>query len=176
VFCSVACQSFFFPVGQGFFSYFCAPRILQRMCNTPWNPLHFRPLNISQHKPRRRALHPPHMLAHELRRQHTNTPGLFRAPNTCAGLATAGDGPFTFRPLPRPPAPTNTLSRCRRYRRRRQPALPDSRLEHAPPVLPIPAAEQKQVSASLARRPLKFAQAPPATQTPAAPRPARCPP
>jgi len=77
---------------------------------------------------------------------------------------------------PLPAAPPDT-HRCRRpHKRRRQHAPHDARFKHAPPVLPTPAAKQKQVCASLDRRLPQRAQAPLVTQTPAATRPARCPP
>jgi len=107
--------------------------------------------------------------------QHTRSPPRTRHAQTVLPTPAMGHSPLVPSP-PRPPAPTNTPSRRRPYRRRRQPAPPDARPEHMPPVLPTPAAQQKQVTVSLTRRPPQHAQPPPAIKTPAATRTARCPP
>ena len=176
VLCTVACQRFSFHVGMVLCSYFCGPRILPRMRSIPWDPLHLRPLRISSHKYRRRALHPPHMSAHELRRQNTNTHGLLRSPNTRPRSRQRLLRATHLSSPPLPAAFPNTHSRRRPYRRRRQFAQPDARPEHAPPVFSTLAAEHKQVSASVARRPPQRAQTTPATETQAAARPAKWPP
>jgi len=191
VLCSVAFQRFFFPVGQGLFPYFCAPRIPPRMRNSPGDPLHFGSLEISSRKHRQRALHFPHMSPHERRRQHTNTPGPLCAQTLAAGLVNAGYGALTCSPLRRPPAVTNMLSHRRQYRRRRQPDPPNGRRrpyklrrQHTsapprptspPPVSPTPATGQSHLIASLAGRPHQHTEPPPAIPMPTATRPAKWP-
>ena len=174
----------FFPTSVHHASY--------HKCATPLvDPLHFRPLKITSHKHRRRALHPPHMSAHERRRQHTDTTGPLRAPNA-AGLANTGDGLLNSSTLPRPPAPPNTQSPRRPYRRRRRPSPPNGRRQphkrrrqhtSAPPrptrpptVSPTPAADQSQLVACLTCHPPQHVEPSPAIPTPAATCPARCPP
>jgi len=82
-----------------------------------------------------------------------------------AGLADAGGGTETSKRLSCPPAPKNCTI----------PAGHTDAGGNAPLVLLTPAAEQKRVNASLAHAFLIHAQPPPARQTPAATRPARCP-
>jgi len=67
-----------------------------------------------------------------------------------------------------PAVPPNTQSRRRPYRRRRRHSSAPPHLTRPPPVLPTPAAAQKHVHASLARRPPQHAEQPPAKPTPAA--------
>ena len=101
--CSVGRQRILFPAGQGFFSYFCAPRILPRMRITPrGSPAFPATEDILAQTPATGAT------------PHTHVPAR-TPPATCAvpsalqipaaGLGNARDWPLTCLSLPDPPLP-----------------------------------------------------------------------
>jgi len=154
VLCSVACRRVFFPVGQSFFSYFCAPRILPRMRNTLGGSPAFSANedNLAQ-TPATGATPPTHVGA---RTPAATCPVPSALQTPAAGLTNAGDWPLTCSRLPFPPRPPLTQSRRRPYRRRRQPSPPNCRRR--------PYKRRRQHT----RSPSHLTRGPPVSQTPAA--------
>jgi len=169
VLCFVACQRFFFPVGKGFFPYFCAPRIPTRMRNTPrgspalpatedilakTSPTGATPpANVGTRTPAARhqhtrspprSKHPPPVSPTPATGHSTLVPSLARPPpptrRANAGHTDAGGNPP--RTMPAPSTPRRSCRRRRRSRNKWTPRSPARAPKHAepPPAIPTPAA------------------------------------